>query len=480
MLKTTASPLPLAVDMDGTLVRGDTLWESCVSLVVHKPWLAFMLPLWLGKGKAGFKQEVARHVTLNPAALSYHPDVLSYLQQQKQQGRELWLVTAADRSVAECVAAHHGELFDGIIASDGVNNLSGAGKAEALEKRFGEKGFVYAANAEVDLPVWRRAAAAVVVEANKGLLERAGQATRIEQVIASAGNPGLLRSIIRTIRLHQWLKNVLLFVPLLLSHSWGRLDLGFIVLLAFFAFCGTASAIYIINDLVDLEADRQHPQKRKRPLAAGNLPLYWGVILAPLLLLASFGLAIYIGSAFTYILLSYVVLTLAYSFGLKPIALLDVLTLTSLYTLRIIAGAMAINLSLSYWLLAFSMFIFLSLALSKRYSELHNLKQLDSGKRMARGYHTEDLPIILLFGTSSGYLSVLVTVLYINDLQASNLYSHPIWLWPVSMAVLYWISRIWLLAHRGELHEDPVLFAIHDPASYIVLLLAAASLIMAI
>jgi len=157
-----------------------------------------------------------------------------------------------------------------------------------------------------------------------------------------------------------------------------------------------------------------------------------------------------------------------------------VLTLTSLYTLRIIAGALAINLSLSYWLLAFSMFIFLSLALSKRYSELHNLKQLDSGKRVARGYHTEDLPIILLFGTSSGYLSVLVTVLYINDLQASNLYSHPIWLWPVSMAVLYWISRIWLLAHRGELHEDPVLFAIHDPASYIVLLLAAVSLIMAI
>jgi len=434
----------------------------------------------LFRGKAGFKQAVSHHVELNPAALAYHPEVLGYLQRQKQQGRALWLVTAANRSVADAVAAHHGDLFDGVLASDADHNLSGANKAAALVEHFGDKAFVYAANAEIDLAVWRHAAAAVVVDANNNLLNRAGQVTQIEQSITISGQRGLFRRIARAIRLHQWLKNLLLFVPLLLSHSWGRFDLGFTVLLAFIAFCCTASAIYVINDFVDLEADRQHPQKRQRPFAAGSLPLYWGVILVPLLLMLAFGLAFYISGIFALILLSYIILTLAYSYILKPIALLDVLALTSLYTLRIIAGALAVNLSLSYWLLAFSMFIFLSLALSKRYSELHNLKQLGSGKRWARGYHVEDLPIIILFGISSGYLAVLVTVLYINDLQASNLYSHPVWLWPVSMTVLYWISRIWLLAHRGELHEDPVLFAIHDRVSYVVVVLTAFSLFMAI
>ena len=251
-------------------------------------------------------------------------------------------------------------------------------------------------------------------------------------------------------------------------------------MLGFIAFSCAASAIYIINDFIDLETDRQHVQKRHRPFAAGSLPLYWGVILAPLFLLVAFTLGLHINALFALALLGYIVLTLVYSFYLKQFALLDVLSLTSLYTLRIIAGAVAVNITVSYWLLAFSMFIFLSLALSKRYSELHNLKQLDSGKKKARGYHVEDLPIIIIFGISSGYLAALVTVLYINDLQAGTLYRHPLWLWPVSMAVMYWISRIWLLAHRGELHEDPVLFAIHDRASYVVVLLVAISLLLAL
>jgi len=472
--------LPLAVDMDGTLVCGDTLWEACVKLVAHKPWFALLLPFWLLKGKAGFKQAVSHYVSLNPAGLAYHPGVIEYLQQQRQTGRTLWLVTAANHEIANDIAAHHHGLFEGVLASDAEHNLSGKRKASALIERFGEKKFVYAGNAHIDLNVWQHAAAAVVVNASNDLVSKAGDVTQIEHVINEPTQHGLLRRIARAIRLHQWTKNLLVFVPLILSHSWGRLDLGLTVLLAFIAFCCSASAIYIINDFVDLEADRQHQQKRFRPFASGTLPLYWGVGLAPLLLLVAFTLAIHIDLLFTLSLLAYIVLTLAYSFLLKPYALLDVLTLTSLYTLRIIGGAVAIHQSMSYWLLAFSMFIFLSLALSKRYSELHNLKQLGSGKQRARGYHVEDLPIIILFGISSGYLAVLVTVLYINDLQADTLYSHPMWLWPVSMAVLYWISRIWLLAHRGELHEDPVLFAIHDRASYIVVLLVAISLLLAL
>ncbi|MBI1422851.1 MAG: UbiA family prenyltransferase [Gammaproteobacteria bacterium] len=472
--------MPLAVDMDGTLVCGDTLWEACVKLVVHKPWFALLLPFWLFRGKAGFKAAISRHVTLNPAGLAYHAGVVNYLQQQKQQGRGLWLVTAANHSIADGVAAHHHGLFDGVLASDGEHNLSGRHKAATLVSRFGEKGFVYAGNAPVDLKVWQHAAGAVVVNGADALVDKAKTLTQLEHVIREPVARSVFARILRAIRIHQWTKNLLLFVPLVLSHTWGQVDYVLTILLAFIAFCCSASAIYIINDFVDLEADRQHPQKRHRPFAAGILPLYWGVILAPLLLAIAFTLALHIDLKFTFTLLAYIVLTLAYSFLLKPYALLDVLALTSLYTLRIIGGAVAIHQVLSYWLLAFSMFIFLSLALSKRYSELHNLKQLGTGKQRARGYHVEDLPIIIIFGISSGYLAVLVTVLYINDLQASALYTHPLWLWPVAMAVLYWISRIWLLAHRGELHEDPVLFAIHDRASYVVTLLVAISLLLAI
>lgn len=475
-----AASLPLAVDMDGTLVCGDTLWEACVKLVTHKPWFILVMPFWLFRGKAGFKQAVSRQVKLNPAGLAYHPGVLEYLHQQKQLGRTLWLVTAANREIADAIAAHHHGLFDGVMASDATQNLAGGNKARALVERFGEQGFAYAANAHVDLQVWQHAAAAVVVNAGERLQASVAKVTRVEHTIQEPHAHGLLMRILRAIRIHQWSKNFLVFVPLILSHSWGRPEMVFTVLLAFIAFCCSASAIYIINDFVDLEVDRQHAQKRHRPFAAGSLPLYWGVALAPLFLMVAFALALHLNGLFALTLLAYIVLTLGYSFLLKQFVLLDVLTLTTLYTLRIVAGAVAVNLILSYWLLAFSMFIFFSLALSKRYSELHNLKQLGSGKQKARGYHVEDLPIIIIFGISSGYLAVLVTVLYINNLQADTLYSHPVWLWPVSLAVLYWISRIWLLAHRGELHEDPVLFAIHDRASYVLVVLVAISMFLAL
>lgn len=475
----TAS-LPLAVDLDGTLVCGDTLWEACVELVVHKPWYALLLPLWLLKGKAGFKQALAAHIRLNPASLAYHTALLDYLQAQKRSGRQLWLVTAANRDIAESVAEHHKGLFDGIMASDAEHNLSGVNKADELVRQFGEKGFAYAANASVDLKVWRHAGAAVTVNADASLRENAARLTVLEHDIPATDTRSLLRRVLRAIRIHQWAKNSLVFVPLIMSHTVGQPDKLLTTILAFIAFSCSSSAIYIINDFVDLESDRRHHQKRYRPFAAGSLPLYWGVILAPALLLVSFGLALNIEVSFALALLTYIVLTLSYSFLLKQYALLDVLALTILYTLRIIAGAVAVKLALSYWLLAFSVFIFFSLALSKRYSELHNLKQLDTGKKKARGYHVEDLPIIILFGISSGYLAVLVSVLYINNLTADVLYQHPVRLWPVSLAVLYWVSRIWLLAHRGELHEDPVLFAIHDRASYVVVLLVTICLFLAI
>ncbi|MDR9437157.1 MAG: UbiA family prenyltransferase [Thiohalophilus sp.] len=473
------SQLPLAVDMDGTLVHSDTLWEACLRLLAERPWLVLLLPFWLLGGKTAFKQRLSEHVRLDPQTLPYNQPLLEFLQAEKQRGRPLWLVTASHPQTANAVADYIG-LFDGVLASDARCNLSGSHKAERLVETFGEGGFVYAANAAVDLKIWRRAAAAIVVNAGPGLTQRANSVTALERIFPRPGATDTLKTLLRAMRLHQWSKNGLIFVPLVLSHSWGATDLVMHTLLAFIAFGCAASAIYLVNDLIDLEADRLHHEKRHRPFAAGLLPLPWGIAMIPVLLVVAFTIASTVNSHFMLVLVIYLLLTTAYSLFLKPVALLDVLALTSLYTLRIIAGALAIDVPLSYWLLAFSMFIFFSLALSKRFSELYNLKQKPEGKQTARGYHTEDLPVVSLFGISSGYLSVLIMVLYIHDLQADSLYDQPLWLWPVAIAVLYWISRIWLLAHRGVLHEDPVLFAIHDRTSYIVALLVAICLLLAL
>lgn len=473
------SQLPLAVDMDGTLVLSDTLWEACLRLLAERPWLALLLPLWLFGGKAAFKQRVSDHVRLDPQTLPYNQPLLEFLQAEKQRGRPLWLVTASHRQTAGDVAGYIG-LFDGVVASDATQNLSGSRKAARLVKQFGEKGFVYAANEQVDLAVWRQAGGAIVVNASETLTRRAETVTQLERYFPRQGTADTLKTLLRAMRLHQWSKNALIFVPLVLSHSWDVPNLVLVSLLAFIAFGCAASAIYLVNDLIDLEADRLHHQKRHRPFAAGLLPLTWGIAMIPVLLLLAFAIASMVNLGFSLALLGYLLLTLTYSLFLKPLALLDVLALTTLYTLRIIAGAIAVSVPLSYWLLAFSMFIFFSLALSKRFSELHNLKQTPEGTQTTRGYHTEDISMISLFGVSSGYLSVLIMVLYIHDLQADSLYDHPLWLWPVAITILYWISRIWLLAHRGVLHEDPVLFAIHDRTSYVVALLAATCLLLAL
>lgn len=465
--------------MDGTLVHSDTLWEACLRLLAGRPWLVLWLPLWLLGGKAAFKQRISEQLRLDPRTLPYNQPLLEFLQAEKQRGRPLWLVTASHRQTAGDIADYLG-LFNDVLASDATTNLSGSRKAARLVEQFGERGFVYAANAGVDLKVWQHAAAAIVVNAGPGLTRRAETVTRLERTFPRPGAADTFKTLLRAMRLHQWSKNVLIFVPLVLSHSWGSPDLLLISLLAYLAFGCAASAIYLVNDLIDLEADRLHDTKRHRPFAAGLLPLAWGMAMIPVLLAIALAIASMISGAFILVLVSYLLLTTAYSLFLKPVALLDVLALTSLYTLRIIAGAVAIAVPLSYWLLAFSMFIFFSLALSKRFSELYNLKQKPEGKQTARGYHTEDLPVVSLFGISSGYLSVLIMVLYIHDLQADSLYDHPLWLWPVAIAVLYWISRIWLLAHRGVLHEDPVLFAIHDRTSYVVALLVAVCLLLAL
>lgn len=470
--------MPLCVDLDGSLTPTDTLWEGCLKLIRFNPAYLIKMLIWLFSGKAGFKQQVSKRVHLNPEFLPYTESLLDYLRQQKKAGRRLCLVTAATENIAQSIAEHLG-IFDKVMASSSNTNLSGKNKAARLVEEYGEKGFVYAANASVDLQIWRHAAAAILVNAPARLKQRLSTNDIPLEAEFSKTSDSIIRNLIRNMRPHQWAKNSLLFVPIILAPaqawpSWLN------VIYAFIAFSLTASSIYIINDLFDLEADRKHPSKRHRPFAAGNLPIPAGIMLVPTLLVIALGIAWQVNVVFTLLLLGYIIMTTAYSINLKLHALADVFSLAILYTLRIIAGVFAADIAVSHWLLAFSVFFFLSFAFAKRYSELHNLAQKGDLMAATRGYTVSDLSIISLFGVTSAYLSIMVTILYIHDLQASRLYSQPMWLWLISVVLLFWVSRVWLLAHRGRMDEDPVLFALRDRPSYGVALIIAISFWLAL
>jgi 4-hydroxybenzoate polyprenyltransferase len=365
-----------------------------------------------------------------------------------------------------------------VLASDGVHNLSGTHKAEELSQRFGERGFDYAGNEARDLHVWRRARRAIVVNAAPALARRAQGVTEVERVFARDG--GRLHAWAKALRLHQWLKNLLVFLPLLTAHLVLAPDAVLHAGMAFACFCLCASGVYLLNDLLDLDADRRHPRKRLRPFAAGTLPLTSGLVAAPLLTLAAFALALSISKLFALALAGYYVLTLAYSFALKRIAMLDTVVLAGLYTIRIIAGTFALRIGLSFWLLAFSMFLFLSLAMIKRYTELRTLLLNGDNRSLGRGYAVDDLPLVQSLGGASGYLAVLVLALYINSTASEVLYRHPAGLWLLCPLLLYWISRAWLIAHRGAMHDDPVVFAVSDRTSRLLLALAIVIVIGAI
>lgn len=468
----------LCVDMDGTLLRTDTLYESLLVLLKRHPLQCLQAPFWLLGGKAHFKDQVAQRVKLAPRVLPCNEEFVAYLKDQKAAGRKLVLATAANRRVAEKVAAHLG-IFDEVIASDAETNLSGESKASALRERFGEKGFAYAANGEIDLSVWRDAASAVVVNAGPRLRTEVERQTPVEAEFPR--KTGItLSTLVRAVRVHQWVKNLLIFVPLVLAHEITDLSRVLAAVQAFIAYGLCASSMYVFNDLMDLHADRRHPDKRNRPFASGTLPIQLGVLLVPMLLIAAFVIAAPLPAAVSLLLLAYMVLTLLYSISLKRMVLLDVLILAGLYTLRIVAGTLAIEVPVSYWLLAFSTFIFFSLAMVKRYSELLALMDRNEEKSHGRGYVTQDVELLGNLGAASAYISVLVMALYINDPDITVAYTHSEWLWLVCPALLYWISRIWLMAHRGLIHEDPVVYAVRDKASFVVAGIALFAIYMAL
>jgi 4-hydroxybenzoate polyprenyltransferase/phosphoserine phosphatase len=468
---------PLCVDLDGTLVLTDLLLESLVLLIKRNPLYVFVVPFWLLRGKSVLKAEIAARVTLNPAALPYNKEFLGWLQSQRAAGRSLWLCTAANQRLAEGVASHLG-LFDGVLASDHSVNLSGEAKAAQLVERFGERGFDYCGNERKDLAIWRRARGAVVVQGGARLEQDAAGLSQVVRTFSTRTRP--LRAMIRALRPHQWAKNVLILVPLLAAHRVSDPGSMLAGLLAFVAFSLCASSVYLVNDLLDLEADRAHPRKSKRPFAAGDLSLLAGLALAPCLLAVAVIIAAFLPQKFWLVLGTYYALTCAYSFGLKGLVLVDALALAGLYTLRIIAGSAAVAVPLSFWLLLFSVFLFLSLAFVKRFAELEGLRRQQRLRAAGRGYHVEDLSLLQSLGTAAGYLSVLVLALYINSPEIEPLYSRPKVIWILCVLMLYWISRVWMMAQRGLMHDDPVVFALKDRQSLGIGLLAAITVALAV
>jgi len=465
---------PLCVDLDGTLVKSDTLVDSLLVMARSRPSRLLGLPGALAHGKAAFKAFVTGSINLDVVHLPYNRKLVQFLLEERQSGRPIYLATGADARLAERVAAHLG-FFKGVLGSDGATNLIGNNKLDGLRSRLGSRPFDYIGNDTPDLPLMAAATESMV--ANPSLRLRSKLRARgLHPARAFEERSRGLDPIFKALRVHQWAKNILIFVPLLLAHviAVNRL---LTALLAFCCFSLAASATYIVNDLFDIEADRRHPQKRLRPFASGDLSALAGLgIVAAFLLLAFAGTRL-LPPAFTGWLLLYLAATLAYSVYLKRVALVDVLVLSGLYTLRLLAGSAATDSHISHWLAGFSVFLFFSLAMVKRFSELENLRSSGSPPKNGRGYLVADLNQLRSFGTSSAFAAVMVFAIYISSSEVVVLYRHPQVLWLIMPLMILWLCRVWLLASRGNLDEDPIVFALTDKMS---LLIGAATVFIAL
>lgn len=463
-----APDLPLVVDLDETLVRTDLLHEALIRLCASRPLAAGAALLRLSRGKAAFKAAVAAGVALSPDRLPYNETVLDFIRAERARGRSVYLATGSDRCFAQAVADHLG-LFTAVLASDGTTNLTGTRKAADLCARFGAGGFDYVGDCDADLPVWRQARRALLV--SRTARTEARLRLLLPDLVVLERQPGGWRDYGRALRPHQWAKNSLLFLPMIAAHAFSPANL-LLVALAFLAFSLVASSVYVLNDLIDLDNDRDHLRKRLRPLASGRLPVRHGAALAPLLLLGGTAAAALVSPAFLGIVLVYFLFTCAYSLYLKQLVIIDVLALAGLYTIRVLAGAVALALPLSPWILAFCLFLFMSLALIKRYTELR--ARFDAGRPapLGRGYLLDDMPLLIALAGAAGYAAVVVLALYVNSETVTVLYRRPEGLWSICVLLLYWISRALLIAHRGRMHDDPIVFALKDRVSLLVLALA--------
>nr|WP_319565118.1 UbiA family prenyltransferase [uncultured Rhodoferax sp.] len=473
-----SAPVTLVVDLDGSLIKTDLLVETANRFLIEHPFSFFKLLLWLAEGKSAMKSRLAKSARIDITSLPFNEELLTWLRVEKAHGRHIVLATASHRVLADQVAAHL-DLFGEVFATDDTTNLKANAKRDVLVGRYGEHGFDYVGNDWSDVSVWQAAGKAHVVSSSPTLTEKARSLGNLG-LFMSDGKPPLAVALFKSIRPHQWLKNLLVFIPLLAAHQYVHGVSVLQALLAFVVFCLTASSGYLLNDLLDVADDRYHVRKCTRPLASGELSLLHGWVAWPVLLLLAFMLTGALPWRFAASIGGYFALTFAYSLRLKQIPIVDVLTLAMLYTLRIIAGAAAIAVSVSFWLLLFSMFVFLSLAFIKRYSELRVARDAGKvGNLHGRGYDPQDLELVSSLGGSAGYAAVLVLALYIQDVHTASLYATPSFIWLACPLLLFWISRAWLIAHRGNMHDDPIIFALKDRLSWVIVALLGVVFVLA-
>lgn len=453
---------PLVVDLDGTLIHTDLLFEALLLLIKKNPFYIFVCLSWIFKGRAYLKNKVFSKVQIPCELLPFNHQLLEFLYSEHANGRKIVLATASPTIAAKEVQKIH-PIFYEVFGTENELNLKGNNKRILLNRTYGERNYDYIGNSESDLKIFESAKFSYLVNPTKLLEKKARKISNLKNVWKSKkAHWGILKSL----RVYQWVKNLLLFVPLITSHTFTSLEQFSNALIGFITFGLIASAGYIVNDLFDLNADRAHPRKCKRPFASGEVSIPVAFIIFAVLLLLGFYAASTLGQHFFSIVLVYLTTSISYSFYLKKIALYDVFILALLYSVRIFAGAIAIKVELSFWLIAFSTFIFLSLAFIKRFSELIQISTEQNLSKRGRQYFKGDLVLLQTMGVASGFLSVVVFSLYINSSEVVKLYAQPKLLWAISLVFLFWISRIWLLTIRGEVDEDPIVFAIKDKTSY--------------
>jgi 4-hydroxybenzoate polyprenyltransferase/phosphoserine phosphatase len=458
--------VPLIVDLDGTLILTDSLQECLVQALLAAPLQAVASLRLLASGRAAFKREVTGLSSFDAAHAPLRVPLLETVRDERTRGRPVHLVTAADQSVADAMARELG-VFDSAIGSDGKHNLKAEAKLAHLKERFPE-GFIYAGDHAADLPVFRAARGAVLCDVTPQT-EAAVRAAGVP-ILASFRRPRASPwTMVRALRPHQWTKNTLLFVPMFVGHAFGDPSKVMLLAAGFAILCVLTSATYVINDLADLSADRRHPTKRLRPFASGELAPMSGLLAAPVMIVASLVAAFALAPPFAFVAVAYLAMTLSYSCGVKRVALLDVFFIGVMFTLRIVMGTLLLRLGPSPWLLSFSLAFFLSLAIAKRHGELMRALDAEREEIAGRGYRTEDWPLTLTFGVGAGLVSIVIMLLYMtNDAAPSGFYRNSGWLFAIPAMVALWLMRIWLLAHRKVLHEDPVVFALKDPASLLL------------
>ena len=461
---------PLVVDLDGTLIRSDLLIEAAFSELGRRPHSVVAMLMAMRQGKSALKDHLSLPEGFDPALLPYDEIVLQYIRDARDAGRPVYLASASHERLVSAVADHLG-LFEGWFATTKTSNCSGRVKAEILVDAFGEKQFDYIGNDKADLEVWPHAAKALAIRANgrvgKSLAQQSDDVEHLHHEHAS------WKDWARLMRVHQYAKNALVFVPLITSQVF-ELNALLTLIVAAIAFSLCASSVYILNDLVDIKDDRGHPTKSKRPLASGAIPLADAVLAAPILFGISMAIAAAISQPFLGVLLGYYALTTAYSFVLKRMLFADVLALASLYTIRVVGGSVALGVSTSSYLLAFLVAWFLSLALIKRFVELGARKRAKLGDSSSRDYRNDDIFMVGALAAAAGLQAITLFILYGTSESSEAMYSRPELLWLVAPVLTFWLGRALVLAQRGEMHDDPVVFALKDKVSIVTLALAGA------